>query len=450
MRDMRARLRGIVPLLLLAVVVLLTVFGLARGLWLENVHNAALAVTFTSVGAYVLFERPRHREGALFLATGTVHAVMFLGRQVGHFTPDASPWWGWLGVWPLPAALALTTFAVLCFPDGRLPSPRWRPVAVLIVADTVFLTVLSAGWPVDYASTGVGMPHPLGLRSSALLDVVWEAVAYPSFIAFQMLWIVAIIARWRRRDGAGRRALAWLAAAAAVSVVLLVTGLVVWGSPRAGILSATLLPLAAGWAIVHRQHVAAYSALSWLSREAADARELPGRLAEALAESTDAARVTVWLGDADRLVLVGVWPTGGRAGSVADLSSAVDLRPVERSGRVIGAIALERADPLSRSESRLFDDLASQAGLVLEHLTLAGVIDERRRAGALEKLTPREREVLELLAEGLSNAAICDRLHLSIKTVEPIVGAVFGKLGLQADAGSNRRVLAALEYLRAR
>ena len=66
---MRARLRGIVPLLLLAVVVLLTVFGLARGLWLENVHNAALAVTFTSVGAYVLFERPRHREGALFLAT---------------------------------------------------------------------------------------------------------------------------------------------------------------------------------------------------------------------------------------------------------------------------------------------------------------------------------------------------------------------------------------------
>jgi len=332
MRNMRARLRGIVPLLLLAVVVLLTVFGLARGLWLENIHNAALAVTFTSVGAYVLFERPRHREGKLFLATGTVHAVMFLGRQLGHFTPDASPWWGWLGVWPLTAAIALTTFAVLCFPDGRLPSRRWRPVAVLLIADTVFLTVLSAGWPVDYASTGIGMPHPLGLRSSALLDAVWETVAYPSFIAFQMLWIVAVIVRWRRRDGTGRRALGWLAAATAVSVVLLVVGLIIWGSPRAGILSATLLPLAAGWAIVHRQHVAAYSALSWLSRGAADAHELPGRLAEALVESTDAARVTVWLGDPGRLVL----GRGVADGRTRSLRGRPLLRRRPAAGRAVG------------------------------------------------------------------------------------------------------------------
>lgn len=53
------------------------------------------------------------------------------------------------------------------------------------------------------------------------------------------------------------------------------------------------------------------------------------------------------------------------------------------------------------------------------------------------------------MARGLSNAAICAELHLSIKTVEPVVSTVFTKLGLHADAGSNRRVLAVLAYLRA-
>lgn len=80
--------------------------------------------------------------------------------------------------------------------------------------------------------------------------------------------------RWWGWVGAGRwssrwlvrRQLAWLVAAVAISVVALVVGLVGWGTPRAGLLSATLVPVAAGWAIVHGQHVAAYSALSWLSR----------------------------------------------------------------------------------------------------------------------------------------------------------------------------------------
>ena len=52
------------------------------------------------------------------------------------------------------------------------------------------------------------------------------------------------------------------------------------------------------------------------------------------------------------------------------------------------------------------------------------------------------------MARGRSNAAICDELHLSIKTVEPIVSTIFTKLGLHADAASNRRVLAVLAYVR--
>ncbi len=95
----------------------------------------------------------------------------------------------------------------------------------------------------------------------------------------------------------------------------------------------------------------------------------------------------------------------------------------------------------------MLDDLGGQAAFVIEHQRLADVIARQQRAGYLDGLTPREQEVLELLARGLSNSAICRELHLSIKTVEPAVSTIFTKLGLHPDVGSNRRVLAVLAVL---
>jgi DNA-binding NarL/FixJ family response regulator len=90
----------------------------------------------------------------------------------------------------------------------------------------------------------------------------------------------------------------------------------------------------------------------------------------------------------------------------------------------------------------------SQASLVIDHIGLADVIARQQQAGQLEGLSAREREVLELMSRGLSNAVICKELHLSIKTVEPVVSTIFTKLGVHAHAGSNRRVLAVLAFLR--
>jgi DNA-binding NarL/FixJ family response regulator len=79
------------------------------------------------------------------------------------------------------------------------------------------------------------------------------------------------------------------------------------------------------------------------------------------------------------------------------------------------------------------------------------VVDEVVRGRAtqqrLEVLTPREREVLALLAEGRSNRSVADRLSVSIKTVEAQVATIFSKLGLEEHPDDNRRVLAVLAYL---
>lgn len=70
------------------------------------------------------------------------------------------------------------------------------------------------------------------------------------------------------------------------------------------------------------------------------------------------------------------------------------------------------------------------------------------RRDRLAELTAREREVLSLMAQGRSNAAIAGRLHLTTKTVETHVGSIFQRLSLPAEAEHHRRVLAVLAYLR--
>ena len=67
----------------------------------------------------------------------------------------------------------------------------------------------------------------------------------------------------------------------------------------------------------------------------------------------------------------------------------------------------------------------------------------------MASLTPREREVLELVAEGLSNQAIAERLDIALRSTEKHVSTIFTKLGLPATGSEHRRVLAVLQYLRA-
>ena len=88
-------------------------------------------------------------------------------------------------------------------------------------------------------------------------------------------------------------------------------------------------------------------------------------------------------------------------------------------------------------------------GTAIDQEVVSQLLARRRADDPLEELTPREREVIELMAQGLSNAAIAQRLVVTDGAVEKHVTNIFGKLGLHTAAGGNLRVLAVLAWLRA-
>lgn len=89
-----------------------------------------------------------------------------------------------------------------------------------------------------------------------------------------------------------------------------------------------------------------------------------------------------------------------------------------------------------------------RGGTAIDPEVVAQLLGRRSDDDPLAELTPREREVLGLMAEGRTNRAICAKLFLSPKTVESHVNAIFLKLGLLPAADDHRRVLAVLTYLR--
>lgn len=86
-------------------------------------------------------------------------------------------------------------------------------------------------------------------------------------------------------------------------------------------------------------------------------------------------------------------------------------------------------------------------GTVLDPDVVAELLNAGRRRDALARLTPREQEVLVLLAQGRSNAAIAGQLFITPKVVEKHVASIFDKLGLAPSDSDNRRVLAAIRYM---
>jgi DNA-binding NarL/FixJ family response regulator len=101
---------------------------------------------------------------------------------------------------------------------------------------------------------------------------------------------------------------------------------------------------------------------------------------------------------------------------------------------------------------RAFTDAVTrvaQGGSALDPDVVARLVGRRREAGPLDELTPRERQVLGLIAEGRSNVGIARELTVTVAAVERHVTRIFDKLGLHQSPEQHRRVLAVLRYLQA-
>jgi DNA-binding CsgD family transcriptional regulator len=177
--------------------------------------------------------------------------------------------------------------------------------------------------------------------------------------------------------------------------------------------------------------------------------------------SFDGLRTVLARAVGDPSLEIGIWdpesrtyrdPSGRRMG----LTGPGDARTahlVDHNGDPAAVLLYDRA---LASDPRLTETIASalRMGAERAHLMrqLGGNLDELRpeRDEGLEELTPREGAILALMAEGRSNEAICERLHIGSETLETHVSRIFSKLGLMPTRSEHRRVMAVLSYHRAR
>jgi DNA-binding NarL/FixJ family response regulator len=87
-------------------------------------------------------------------------------------------------------------------------------------------------------------------------------------------------------------------------------------------------------------------------------------------------------------------------------------------------------------------------GSAIDPIIVSTLLSRRRNDDPLEQLTPREREVLDLMAQGTSNQGIADKLVITLRAVEKYVSSIFTKLRLPSTGSESRRVLAVLLFLR--
>ena len=123
--------------------------------------------------------------------------------------------------------------------------------------------------------------------------------------------------------------------------------------------------------------------------------------------------------------------------------SAADL--IAASPQRVGYLLKDRV-----ADVRDFIDALARVaagGTVLDPEVVRHLLSASRRADALAVLTPREREVLTLIAQGRSNTAIASAFTISPRVVEKHVASIFAKLGLPPSSDDNRRVLATIKYL---
>jgi signal transduction histidine kinase len=244
--------------LLLLTVAALTVsawFGVANGDLMNAFAFTPLLLAFAAVGAIVASHRPANPIGWLFQAEGLGFAVGVATDALARHAitagtaPSTVAWADWLGA--IGGELGfLFVLAVLLFPDGRLPSPRWRVVAWLIIAGEALLVLMAvASSAALRAQISAVRVSPVRLIPDAVADPVVNVVQ----TAFLPLFVAAaagLAVRYRRATPDVRHQIKWVAYASLLTAAAMLFCGLVFSDPLGALLGVgPLIPVAAGIAI---------------------------------------------------------------------------------------------------------------------------------------------------------------------------------------------------------
>lgn len=221
---------------------------------------AAGATVFASTGVLIVRRRPGNHIGWLLIASGLAIVTTFGGFAVGASATitlgPAHPRAGWfsllggLGIYPL---LAVVGFVGLLFPNGSLPSPRWRWATVCLVAALLAGTLIVAVTP-GVVSEGLGI-NPLGIDAPLVTNLAPLGLTLGSIGAFGVIVLaaMAVAVRARRATGIQRQQFKWFLAATALTAIFVPLGFLSNESDPfdvVGMASISLLPISIGIAIL--------------------------------------------------------------------------------------------------------------------------------------------------------------------------------------------------------
>jgi len=223
--------------------------------------GTVVVATFSLVGALIASRRPENPIGWIFCVVALSFAVAGIASAWADYAlveePGGlpfGPFMSWVAVWTwTPGILLLFTFLLLLFPDGHLPSLRWRPIAWLagLALAAMVVPVAVTAWPIrGVLLTTIGDTAPAAAPDSFKLAYNVQVAGVLVMFVLGIASAASLLLRWRRSTGDERQQIKWFAFAAAVVVLVVILASPLVSIPEEfQVLALPLLPIASAIAI---------------------------------------------------------------------------------------------------------------------------------------------------------------------------------------------------------
>ena len=223
------------PRLAIALTAVTVVMGVSGLLLKQELVRADLGgipfFAFGIVGAFVAAKQPRNPIGWIFMVVGAMPVVGFFSSAYASRAiladPGALPggvYATWVSAWAwIPGVATLLTFALVMYPDGRLPSPRWRFVPVgagVTLAAAVSGVALMPGKMEPFEEGGPRLDNPFGLEGAGSLLESMAGLALGALLFLGFLSVVSLVFRFRAGSPQQRQQLKWFMYPAALLVLV--------------------------------------------------------------------------------------------------------------------------------------------------------------------------------------------------------------------------------------